>query len=575
MKRAAISAIFLSASLLTCARHGPPADPAVVAVYDGGQVTAGDLDAAVLALPPAERRLPAGGAVARYEEVIRELVLDRLVLADAEAAGEGDGSATALLLREGQHQELAEAFLARNLKPPAPPTDAEMRRYFDEHRDRFRRPARRLVTHLFRRLGPGASPGALLAEVAGYRQRVLNGESLGRLAAEHSDSETREDEGMLGWVEERNLAPELGRVLFSLPVGVPSEPIRTSDGVHLFLVAQAVEAKTFSFDEVRLTIARELVAQRRQAAVDDLAARFPLPPESFVPEPDELRSLMAAGDPEVVVLRVGDYEVTAAAFRHQLDEVRRVAPDRPPAAVALELLHALETRERFLASDAAQRLAAEAEVAAALARRRRHDLAQLLRRRRMMARLSDDTDRLQAFYQDHQLRFSTPLRLQLRRLSLPLSDDAPAAMARLAAAGTALAAGKADLDSVAAETGAKVEELGWLTLSELGRRVTPRAQRLAAELAVGEVSPPFRTQHTLELLAVTGRREPEPQPFAAVRDQVAAAYLGRHGQEVYRRWADETLAAAHLEIFPQRLENREIPVAEPPPAAAVPPAAGP
>lgn len=53
---------------------------------------------------------------------------------------------------------------------------------------------------------------------------------------------------------------------------------------------------------------------------------------------------------------------------------------------------------------------------------------------------------------------------------------------------------------------------------------------------------------------MTARREPEPLPFATVLEPVRAAYLEDHGQELYRRWADEHLATAGLEIFRDRLE---------------------
>jgi parvulin-like peptidyl-prolyl isomerase len=531
----------------------PPADPEVIAVYRDGQVTRGDVDRAVLALPAALRQPgPEETAAEWYERVVRELVIDRLLAGEAELLAGGDDPEVAAARREGRRQVVAETWLERNPPAVAAVTESDVRRYYDQHPERYDRRGRRLVSHLFKRRPPGGDVTGLRQEVAELRRRALAGESFAALAAEHSDSESRHRGGSLGWVSREQLAPQLVEVIFSLPEEVPSEPLTTAEGVHLFQVEKIVEARRFAFDEVAATIERQLRLERRDEALDRLAAELPQPADSFVAGGEELEALLAAGDPEATVLRIGDYELTAARLRGLLEE--QAAAGQAPVDAA-RLLHGVERRERIYRRATSEGLADDPEVAARLARRERRDLLRILRQRSLGRKLTAEPERLQEYYDGNRLRFSSPLRLEVRRLTVPV--DAAAAdrvMARLERAAAGTASGADRLASLAAELGGEVEELGWRSLAELAR-LDPRWRSRAAGLGAGELSPPLSAASSLEMLEVTARREPEPLPFAAVIERVRAAYLAAHRQELYREWADGMLADAGLEIFRDRLEG--------------------
>ncbi len=548
----------------------PPADPQVVAVYRGGRVTAADVDRAVLELPvPLRQPGPEETAAAWYEGLVRELVIDRLLLAEAEAAGAGDGPEIAAARRESRRQAVVETWLARQLPAAEEVTEEDARRYYDQHPERYDRAGRRQVSHLFKRRPADGDLTALKAEMAALRERAVAGESFATLAAEHSDSESRHSGGSLGWVTREGLAPQLAEVIFSLPEEVPSEPLTTAQGVHLFQVDQIVEARRFTFDEVSGMIGNQLRIERRRQAVERLATGLTLPAGSFVAEPEELAALLAAGDPQALVLQAGDYRLTVARFRALLDQSReQQGSERPPAELAPQLLAALGQRERIYHQAAAAGLADDPEVVARLERLDRRALLRTLRQRRLQRRLSDEPERLQQYYDDNRLRFAGPLRLEVRRLTVPVTAaTADRTMARLERLSAEPGAGGERLSAVAGSLGGEVEELGWQTLGELAR-LNPRWASRAAGLETGQLSPPLSGPASLELLEVTGRREPEPLPFATVLERVKAAYLAAHLQEVYREWADATLGQAGLEVFRDRLQG----LAGEPAAAGAPPA---
>ena len=92
-----------------------------------------------------------------------------------------------------------------------------------------------------------------------------------------------------------------------------------------------------------------------------------------------------------------------------------------------------------------------------------------------------------------------------------------------------------------------------MTLPAL-QRLEPKAVLFAGHLAAGQHSPPYRGDAGLEILNVTGREEPVPRPYAAVKERVRDDLLRSHPQEVVAEMADEMLAEAQLVMVRDRLQ---------------------
>jgi len=199
-------------------------------------------------------------------------------------------------------------------------------------------------------------------------------------------------------------------------------------------------------------------------------------------------------------------------------------------------------------------LVAEPEVAARLERLRQTERLRNSRNRRFMQWLNRDQQRLSAFYERNRRRFMGPLHLSLRRLSVTLDDPARASatMGRLERAHELLDSGSLTLEALAAELDGAIEDLGWLSASELSV-LGAKGAAFAARLADGEASAPYRTGDRLDLLRCTGRREPQVLPYAAVLDSVREAYLAQHGQQAYREWTEAELDAVGFALFADRL----------------------
>lgn len=535
-------------------RHEPPpaaAGPSL-ATFEGGSVTAAELDRAILDLPP-ERRQPADGDLLRwYEQITRDLAVQKVLLAGARKEGLDRGPDFERAREEVRRQAAVSLFVERHFKDVPAPTAEEIDAYYRTHGKDFETPAARQTFHLFRRVPAGADPARVTAEVRRLRERVVAGEDFATLAAETSESESRHQKGLLGWVTPGKVSPELEKVIFSLQPGVPSQPLRTAEGVHLFYVAAETPAKKLTLSEVRRAIGFVLASERRKALLDRLLAAGQRP-ESFVPSADELRALFEAGDAGAVALRVGDFRLTVGELQARILAGQARPFTSGPDTPAHALLLAIEQRERTYGLARAEGLDRTPEAEAAVARLLESELAGLQLRRLLAARVDRDPRRLQEYYDANRGRFSTPLRLRVQRLSVPLRADANQVMERLEKARTELDAGKLELAALARQLGGTVEE----PAVELPTQMALREHRPVAPVAAlkaGRHSAPYRTVDRIEMTKVLERIEPQLQPLEAMREQVRTDLLVTHREAEYAALAGELLDERRFAVARTELE---------------------
>ena len=115
------------------------------------------------------------------------------------------------------------------------------------------------------------------------RQRILSGEDFAALAAEYSDDTgSGANGGDLGWAKQGAYVPEFDEVVFSLPIGETSEPIKTQFGYHIIQVIERdanrpkdentlAQEKAQAFD----TWLQEQILATKIERPDDLLSKLP------------------------------------------------------------------------------------------------------------------------------------------------------------------------------------------------------------------------------------------------------------------------------------------------------------
>jgi peptidyl-prolyl cis-trans isomerase D len=126
-----------------------------------------------------------------------------------------------------------------------PASDAEIKAYYDGHRDEFKLPATAFLSYVELLRTPDASDSAAARQrAADLRKEILNGAPFDEIAKrESADSGSATQGGKLGEFGKGALDPAFERAAFSLPIGTVSEPVLTAFGYHLIKVEKRAGGK--------------------------------------------------------------------------------------------------------------------------------------------------------------------------------------------------------------------------------------------------------------------------------------------------------------------------------------------
>ena len=164
-------------------------------------------------------------------------------------------------------------------------TDAELRTYFDAHRDELERPGRAAVSILtIPRQITAADSAATRARVLALRQEIEGGAKFEDVARrESADTISGRDGGSLGRGARGRFVPEFENAAYALRAGELSQPILTPFGYHLVRVDER-KGDTLALRHILLRIQQsESTATATDRKADELArvAAGAMEPEKF------------------------------------------------------------------------------------------------------------------------------------------------------------------------------------------------------------------------------------------------------------------------------------------------------
>jgi peptidyl-prolyl cis-trans isomerase D len=124
-------------------------------------------------------------------------------------------------------------------------TDAEIRKYYDDHLDEFKRPATAYLSYVQILRAPDASDSAAARQRAlDLRKEIVAGSPFSEVAKrESADSGSAQKGGELGEFGKGTMDPAFERAAYSLPIGTISDPVLSAFGYHLIQVEKRAGAK--------------------------------------------------------------------------------------------------------------------------------------------------------------------------------------------------------------------------------------------------------------------------------------------------------------------------------------------
>jgi peptidyl-prolyl cis-trans isomerase C len=211
-------------------------------------------------------RLPTGED---RQQIIDQYVQEEMLVREAERLGLGDGD-TIIRRRLAQKMD----FLVSDDATADDPTDAELERWFEDHRDRFAAPEMRSFTHVY--FSPEKHGSRIEADAQTALAKLQSGAEWKSLGDPFIQKRS------YAAVPEREVArlfgPEFAAAIFKLGAGQWSEPVGSAFGLHLVRIEAIDRAAQAQFapirDDVLAAWQDEQRGDAKRAAVDALIGKY-------------------------------------------------------------------------------------------------------------------------------------------------------------------------------------------------------------------------------------------------------------------------------------------------------------
>ncbi|MGA9777005.1 MAG: peptidylprolyl isomerase [Limisphaerales bacterium] len=180
------------------------------------------------------------------------------------ALGMSMGQLNARLIQEGT----AQTSLERELKITV--TDAEARKFYDDHPAEFEQPEMVSIAQIFLSTHDPLT-GAELSdtdkatkkkEIEDILKRALAGENFSNLVEQFSEDPGSKDKGGVYTIARGQTQPEFEAAAFSLNTNQISDVVATASGYHLIKLLEKMPAKTLDYATVADDLKRVLIQQK-------------------------------------------------------------------------------------------------------------------------------------------------------------------------------------------------------------------------------------------------------------------------------------------------------------------------
>ena len=175
-----------------------------------------------------------------------------------------------------EDQSRLRALLAEVEQIP-PPSDKELRAYYDANRDLFTAPEQVRVSTILLKVEPWATAEAWRAAEAEARKlvkRLRGGASFEELARLHSQDPSAEKGGDLGYIHEGMLGEVAQAALDKLKPGQVSDPVQLLEGVSILRLDERLPPRLSPFEEVRERVTGLWERERRTEENESLRRRL-------------------------------------------------------------------------------------------------------------------------------------------------------------------------------------------------------------------------------------------------------------------------------------------------------------
>jgi peptidyl-prolyl cis-trans isomerase D len=163
------------------------------------------------------------------------------------------------------------------LPPEAAPSEDDLKKRYEDEKQRFVEPEQRLVSHILINVPANATPDQQKAALA--KADKIAGEAnpgdFAKLATQDSDDlGSKRQGGDLGWLEKGVTNPAFDATMFALQKGQISKPVLSPDGYHIIWLRDVRSGDSKPYAEVRDQLVKEATSAARDRKYNEVAGKL-------------------------------------------------------------------------------------------------------------------------------------------------------------------------------------------------------------------------------------------------------------------------------------------------------------
>lgn len=238
---------------------GAKATGQVLAEVNGTVITSDEFKKELDNLPPYLKSM--ADSVEGRKEMLETMVIRELILQEAAKEKIEDSQLVKDKLAELKKRLVVEAFLKKKVEEQANLSDAELQKFYDENKDKFKHGDQIKASHIL------VKDEAQVKEVQAALQK---GDKFEDVAKKYSVDSAASKGGDLGWFGKGSMLPEFEKAAFALNEGQVSAPVKTKFGVHIIKLTGKRAAGVMPFADVKDQIKQAVMPTKQKEVFDKL-----------------------------------------------------------------------------------------------------------------------------------------------------------------------------------------------------------------------------------------------------------------------------------------------------------------
>jgi peptidyl-prolyl cis-trans isomerase C len=272
----------------------------VIITLGARKITFAEYDRIIEALPESYRAAARGASKKQFVDNLVQM----LALCEEGRRQKLDQTETYKTLAAYQNDNTLAGLMFTEIGKTVKASDAEVRKYYDEHPSDFERARASHILIRFQGSQVPIRPGQKdlteaesLAKAQALLKRVKAGGDFAKIAeAESDDTGTGAKGGDLDEFGRGQMVGPFDEAVFAMKPGDVSEPVKTQFGYHII---KLVSRHKVSYEEAKAPIERKLSPAAQQKALDDLVTKLSpvLDPDFFATGPTVTLQTLEPGAP--------------------------------------------------------------------------------------------------------------------------------------------------------------------------------------------------------------------------------------------------------------------------------------